>query len=700
MTRKISSLWLVLCVAVALPVAAQQQKKIKESDLVPKYQEWLNLVTYIILPQEKDVFLRLSNDFERDIFINAFWKQRDPTPGTPENEYKQEMEKRFLYVNKEFHKDTPRPGWMTDRGRIYMILGEPQSRDKISAPEVQPCELWTYYGDVSKDQPTYFGLIFFRRGGSGEYQLYSPSTDGPTKLAVYMPGATVNGEALDGWMQDATKVYQYIREHAPDVAPFVLSIVPNDVSFEMDASLSSETRLAQILESPRKDINPAYATHFMNYKGIVSTDYLTNFVDSEATVAILNDPLEGIPFLHFSIAPKNISVDFYEPRNQYYCNYSVDVSLKKGENFVFQLSKDFSYYFPREDSAKVAANGIAIQDSFPVVAGNYRLTVLLRNSVGKEFSLLEKDITVDATQAPRIAGPLVGYKLEESDKNSLLAFKIFDQRVYVDAKNNFSPTDTIVLLYNVENLTEELWKQGEIQVAVKGAKAVSPAEKSLSVQLNRQPFRKTICLSQSIAASELVPDYYEATVSLVDRGRLIETKTATFIISPSGAMARPVILAKSFPRSSIHLEYLALAGEAEKAGDMSGAEAYFQKALFLVPDDPEANDFYCGFLMRTKQYERTLGLIEKVKADPTLRFDYFIIKGKALRELGRCEEAIPLLLEGNKIYNSDTRLLNALGYCYYRTGKKALALEILNASIRLNADQPDLKKLIEEISKK
>jgi len=135
-------------------------------------------------------------------------------------------------------------------------------------------------------------------------------------------------------------------------------------------------------------------------------------------------------------------------------------------------------------------------------------------------------------------------------------------------------------------------------------------------------------------------------------------------------------------------------------GDARAAETYYEQALSLVPDNAEATSYYCGFLLRTKQFERALALIDKVKADPTLQFDYYIIKGKALRELGRCEEAIPLLQEGNKLYNSDTRLLNALGYCYYRTGQKTLALDVLNASLRLNPDQPDIKKLVEEVGAK
>jgi len=57
------------------------------------------------------------------------------------------------------------------------------------------------------------------------------------------------------------------------------------------------------------------------------------------------------------------------------------------------------------------------------------------------------------------------------------------------------------------------------------------------------------------------------------------------------------------------------------------------------------------------------------------------------------------LLEGNKIYNSDTRLLNSLGFCYYKTKKVQEALDVLKASLRLNLNQEKIKKLIEEIEK-
>lgn len=683
---------LFLWILIAAGHLCLGQKKFKESDLPEKYREWLNIVAYIILPQEKDVFLRLQNDFERDIFIESFWKQRDPTPGTPQNEYKEEIYKRWNYVNKEFRKDTPRPGWMTDRGRIYMILGEPKSRESITARDLQPCELWTYYGDVSKGQPSLFGLLFFRRGGSGEYKLYSPMVDGPKSLIIKTPSLDLNVE--DPW-----EIYAWLREYYPTIAPFILSVVPHDPTLGVEPSTYSEIILAEILDAPRKEVNPSYATHFLDYKGIVTTEYLTNFVDSDALVAVFRDPVEGIPFLHYSIVPKSISFDYYEPKNQYFCNYIVDVSLKKDNDFIYQASKNFTYYFSPEESPLVTANGIAIQDCFPAIEGRFKLTILLRNTVGKEFSLVEREVEVEKENQPRIAGPVLAYRLEDLGQANFLAFKVLNDRVLVEPKSTFTLSDTIFFFFNLENMNRELWERGEVRISVQGTKKESPGQKNFILRLNRQPFQAILHVIHSFPASDLAPDYYEMTVSLVDGENVLDRKRLGFVLTDVKALARPVILSKSLPRSSVHLRYLELAGQAEKAGEPGAAEAYFQRALALAPFDPEVAVYYCGFLMRSKNFSRVFEHIEKVKADPTLQFDYYLIKGKALRELGRCEEAIPVLLEGNKIYNSDTRLLNALGYCFYKTGQKSRAVEVLRASLRLNPEQEEVKRLIEEINR-
>src|SRR5271165_5441365 len=109
------------------PLTDKQKKansKALKQELSGTYKKWLNQdVVYIITPEEKAAFKALSNDEERDTFIEQFWLRRDPTPDTPENEYKEEHYRRIAYANEHFPAGFP--GWRTDRGRIYIMYGPP-----------------------------------------------------------------------------------------------------------------------------------------------------------------------------------------------------------------------------------------------------------------------------------------------------------------------------------------------------------------------------------------------------------------------------------------------------------------------------------------------------------------------------------------------------------------------------------------------
>ncbi len=104
----------------------QKQKKAQKRglniELSKTYKKWLNEdVVWIITDEERAAFKQLSNDEERDNFIEAFWQRRDPTPDTEENEYKEEHYRRIAYANEHFAAGIP--GWKTDRGRMYIMYG-------------------------------------------------------------------------------------------------------------------------------------------------------------------------------------------------------------------------------------------------------------------------------------------------------------------------------------------------------------------------------------------------------------------------------------------------------------------------------------------------------------------------------------------------------------------------------------------------
>jgi GWxTD domain-containing protein len=105
------------------------------------YKKWLDEdVRWIITDEELSAFKKLTNNSERDAFIEEFWRRRDPTPDTAENEYKEEHYRRIAYANEHFAAGMP--GWRTDRGRVYIMYGKPDSIDShpMGGPYQRPAE--------------------------------------------------------------------------------------------------------------------------------------------------------------------------------------------------------------------------------------------------------------------------------------------------------------------------------------------------------------------------------------------------------------------------------------------------------------------------------------------------------------------------------------------------------------------------------
>ncbi len=113
------------------PLSEKQKKENAKSlkqELSRTYKKWLDEdVRWIISDEERAAFKQLSNDEERDQFIEAFWQRRDPTPDTIENEFKEDHYARIAYANEHYAAGIP--GWKTDRGRMYIMYGKPDEID-------------------------------------------------------------------------------------------------------------------------------------------------------------------------------------------------------------------------------------------------------------------------------------------------------------------------------------------------------------------------------------------------------------------------------------------------------------------------------------------------------------------------------------------------------------------------------------------
>lgn len=210
--RRRLSLFLLLFLAglsVPGPSLRAQKKEIQKEEKQDYYTKWLNEdVLYIITPDEKAVFKKLKTPAEKDHFIEQFWKRRDPDPGTPENEYKEEYYRRIAYANDHFYSGIP--GWRTDRGMIYIKFGPPQGieRHPEGGPysrkgkegggftSTYPFEVWFYdHIDGAGDG---IELEFVDPSKTGEYHL-TLNPDEKDAL-LHVPGAGLTDAEAFGSM--------------------------------------------------------------------------------------------------------------------------------------------------------------------------------------------------------------------------------------------------------------------------------------------------------------------------------------------------------------------------------------------------------------------------------------------------------------------------------------------------------------------
>jgi len=671
------------------------QTKVRPRDLAVQYQDWLELVTYIMMDKERDVFLRLTTDRDRDLFIQAFWRMRDPTPGTPENEFLDEHLKRFKEANYRFRFGSAREGWMTDRGRMYIILGPPKSTEHIAGDnDVFPAEIWSYYGDTAKGMPVHFELVFFQYKNAGELKLYDPVSDGPARLLV-------NG-LTDYLPTDYQSMYRALFDKQPDLALVAFSIIPGEMSAGFQPSLESTIYMAAIMDSPKKGLDESYATHFLNFKGVVSTEYLTNYMKSEGQVAIVFDPALGLTFCDFSVVPERLSLDYYVPKEEYFCAFQIDVSLRSGEKTIFQYGKEYPLTIPESRLKETEGMGLSIADSFPIIDGKYHLTVLLRNTAGKEFTVFERDVDVPSAEGqPRIVGPVLGLKLVDAQPGVRLPFQADRKKLNPDPKALYSAADEIVYQFSVVGLTDAVLNGGRVEGLIKGTAGAEAHQQSFVIPLDGRGPRRTQSFTNAMPAAGFPPGYYDLTLVLKDaQGQALDEQKAHFIVSPEKSLPHPIIASKSFALTNGFLYHYMLAHQYDQMDRNAQAENAYQKGFAANPAYLPKVPEYASFLLKAQKPGEALTLIEAVKNEASFRFQYHLVRGRALLGLQRYDEAVQSLLAGNRIYNSDAGLLAALGTGYHRLGQKEKALEALRASLKLNPGQPEVENLIREIEGK
>jgi GWxTD domain-containing protein len=686
MKPKTSRLLVASLLAASAGLWAGQQK-FSVKDLPATYRKWLEEdVVYIISPKEKDVFLQLSNDRERNMFMEAFWKARDPDLATPQNEYRDEHYRRISYANQWFGRGLTAGGWRSDMGRIYITLGEPKSIEKYeNYSQVYPIVVWFYEGMSELGLPNAFNVVFFKKDGAGDYVLYSPVRDGPQKMMPF----------YNGDMTDYRHAYSELVDVEPLIAEVSMTLIPNEYLMGMSPSVSSEILLGQkIPASAYSNVKDAYAEKLLKYKDVIEVDYTANYIESDALVQVYRDA-SGQAFVHYQIEPAKLSVEEYQGNYRTILDVNGIVSDARGRT-VYQFDRQIPVEMSPDQFTQVRDRLFCFQDMFPLIEGDYKLSLLWKNTLSKEFTSVEASLKVPPARSLTMSAPLLANKVTRNPELAarVKPFTVGAMQLMASPRNDFAARDTMAVYCEFGGLTDALKKTGSLAFAI-----TREDQEIKTVVRPLAEYADPVHIIQEVPLADFPPAYYAVRVSLRDgAAKELIGDTARFFVSLSPSVPRPWILYAPLPgpgdpyyANVIGMQYL-------RAQDLVRAKALLERAHRQRPEAPEFAFDLCRVLFATKDYEGIKTVAAPFYKDKQ-RYEFAQFLGESSQALGQYGEAIGYFKDYLTSFGTNISVLNSIGECYEKIGDVQQALTAWKKSLELEPKQDALKAKVADLEK-
>jgi len=683
----------------------------KPEDLPEPYRTWLlEEVNWIIGHNERDTFLRLQSTTERDSFIDVFWRRRDENPTTELNETKEEHYARLEYVNKFFGRSTFREGWETDRGRYFIMLGPPRGKQNWeSRDEVYPAELW-FYNDAQLKRynlPPFFYLLFFKRHAVGEYQLYNPIADGPQALLT-----RVTTNSMD-FRNDTFQAWEELRFVDPELAHASLSFRTDegDIAQFQNPSFGSIELVDDIVKAPLVGVDTSYADRLDFERGSVESDYMFTFVPSVGMINILPGP-EGAGYLHWVVQVDAKNVAFVEDKESgYYASVfiaSMEVVPKDDpERIVLQYRREsFIQLDPGDDA--LLQQPISYTGMTPLVPGEYTVRIILRNRACpsrverdclRGYALLDGDVTIPEWPTDRaVLGDLVvGYGTRvRSGEPVYRAYRFGHQEVFPNPTAVYAVGDPLVAAIEPKGAPDGSQMRFQITRSELDAAYAADAGAVIdqTVPLEAGP------VIRELALDDIDPGRYDLNAILVDpSGTELDRRRVPFTISPRTAVIRPGVRgsAPQIPSEVPGMLDMAFGEQYVGLEQHEKAIPLFEVALAENPKLGRAREYLAAYAMESGDTARVVQLLEPVYASVADRYEVLELLGRAYFRQEDYPKSIEVLEKAIIIRRPQPAMLNMLANAQYRNGNPTRAVELLQRSLSIDAEQVGIQGLIEKI---
>jgi GWxTD domain-containing protein len=392
-----------------------------KSEKKQTWKQWLREVDVIMTELERSVAKKLKTEEEHERFIELFWRARNPEPKNPVNQFQMEFYKRLHYA------DTFYGGPHTDRGKIYILLGNPENKSTFSGSEMLiECEVWSYEGKDIPGLPPYINLIFYKPRDLGDFQLFQPGMNKPRELLSPMYYDNVS---------NAEQVHKYLKMSSIALASASLSVIPGEGETKGNSIGSSALVLNRIYSIPETEAEAGYVRNFVSTAGTVEVSHSTRAIRGFGYITVARN--KGIPFIHYALMPDMLNVKTIS-QNSYSAAVNLNINIEdlKG-NVIFQDSRQIDFDLDPKKKQTIDSQKIVFLGFAPIIEGDFNIILTFINKVTEEFFTYEEKITVPGFF------PMLGFQLKEAASQAYIPFSADKYRVAVDPRFMFSQKDTL-----------------------------------------------------------------------------------------------------------------------------------------------------------------------------------------------------------------------------------------------------------------
>jgi len=584
-----------------------------------------------------------------------------------------------------FGRTTGLPGWKTDRGRFYILLGEPQDTERfVGEAEIYNAEVWFYQGLAKYGLPPAFNLVFFQKGGAGDYVLYSPAMDGPQALLA----------AYSGDQANYLQAYKKLNRISPALARVSLSLIPGESSRFGRPTMASDVLFQNIQALPEKEVKDTYAEKFLMYKDKVEVEYTANYIDSDSIVRVFQDR-SGLTFVHYSIELNKFSVNEREGKYSTHLKINGQVSDAQGKT-VYQFESGLPVALSADQLKSITYKPFDLYDMFPLIPGAYKLSVLLKNEVSQEFTSLEKDIIVPEDESsPGLSGLLLGYKVEPGPSASLKPFQLGEGQIMCQPSRIFGLQDHLFLGFQILGSTPDLERNGSVRFEI-----FKQEESILSLARKISDYKNRLGILEDFPLAALSPGTYWLFVTLLEDGQVLQTEKEPFEITSVSSLPRPWVFSRTFFPVTHPGYSFALGKQYFNQGKFRQALEYLEKAQQAQPAVQDYALALAQVCFVVKDYGRAKNVLFPFRDSSKPDYDVLLTLSRVHQALGEFDQAIAVINQAILHYGINTNLLNSLGESYYRLSDLKQALAAWTKSLEIDPDQQEIKDKVESLKKK